>query len=153
MKIQAAFLLLFLMSASGFLKKHKNPLTPYGQFEKFVRVHIISTTMRANECFNMLKTLKINEEGQKCKKINTFIQATVQNVTDVCKKGKTVTVNRQTIHKSNGQFKITVCSLTKPGMFPKCKYDGKIKEAKIQIKCADMSLPVHFHGEADYDYE
>ncbi|KAJ0050288.1 hypothetical protein NL108_014937, partial [Boleophthalmus pectinirostris] len=146
MKIQAAFLLLFLMSASGFLKKHKNPLTPYGRFQKFVRVHIINTTMRANECFKKLKTLKVNE-GQKCKKINTFIQATVQDVVDVCENGEKVRVDGEIMHKSKRKFKITVCSLNNES--PKCKYKGETREAKIQIKCMDMSLPVHFHGEED----
>ncbi|KAK7922631.1 hypothetical protein WMY93_009533 [Mugilogobius chulae] len=98
----------------------------------------------------MLKTKNINSENQKCKKTNTFMEATVQDVIDVCKNGERIQVQNESMQKSRKLFRLTVCSVSQPGQFPHCKYKGEIKEAKVVIRCTDVNLPVHFHDEADY---
>uniref|UniRef100_A0A8C6TVG9 Ribonuclease A-domain domain-containing protein n=1 Tax=Neogobius melanostomus TaxID=47308 RepID=A0A8C6TVG9_9GOBI len=87
-----------------------------------------------------------------CKKTNTFIRAPIQDIIDVCKNGEDTLVNEEIMRKSLGEFDITVCKVKEEGKFPKCKYyEAEKKKAKIIIKCTDVSLPVHFHDEADYE--
>ncbi|KAK7922629.1 hypothetical protein WMY93_009531 [Mugilogobius chulae] len=147
---QVFFLLLVLMSVRAFLRKPKVRPEPYGQFKNFTKKHIIKKPMHVNECFNMLKTKNINSENRKCKKTNTFMEATVQDVIDVCKNGERIQVQNESMQKSRKLFRLTVCSVSQPGQFPHCKYKGEIKEAKVVIRCTDVNLPVHFHDEADY---
>uniref|UniRef100_A0A8C6TXX3 Ribonuclease A-domain domain-containing protein n=1 Tax=Neogobius melanostomus TaxID=47308 RepID=A0A8C6TXX3_9GOBI len=122
---------------------HKSP--------KSSSTHVIQKSMHKNECSNMMETKQINQNRTNCKKTNTFIRAPIQNVTDVCKNGKETLVNKEIMRKSLGEFDITVCKVEGEGKFPKCKYKGEKKKAKIIIKCTDVSLPVHFHDEADYE--
>ncbi|CAL9706532.1 unnamed protein product [Knipowitschia caucasica] len=140
---QVAFLLMILASASGFLKKPRVSLTLYQQFVNFSTKHIMVDRMPVGKCFNVLKEKRINQEGQKCKKINTFIHAPLEDVVKVCEVGE---MQKDEMKKSIEKFNMTVCSATKQGKFPNCTYEGKIIKAKILIKCLPViSLPVHFH--------
>uniref|UniRef100_A0AAV2MHG6 Ig-like domain-containing protein n=1 Tax=Knipowitschia caucasica TaxID=637954 RepID=A0AAV2MHG6_KNICA len=89
---QVAFLLMILASASGFLKKPRVSLTLYQQFVNFSTKHIMVDRMPVGKCFNVLKEKRINQEGQKCKKINTFIHAPLEDVVK-CNHGNKIVNN------------------------------------------------------------
>lgn len=95
-----------------------------------------------------MQARKINNiKKSMCKKINTFILASAEDVKYVCKKGEKV--GKMT--KSNRGFDIVVCNLKKQqGKRAKCQYHGqKLKNKKILIKC-EKGFPVHYDGDIGY---
>lgn len=142
---QIALSLLFLVSVNTFLK----PKSPQKRFDIFKRTHIIKERMQSSECFEVMQSRKINYKGRNCKKTNTFIQAPIQDVKDICKK-KGRLVKKEEMIRSRKPFNITVCNVVKPDQFPNCTYGGYTKKAKIIIKCIE-GFPVHFDGNENYE--
>uniref|UniRef100_A0A8C6TSH9 Ribonuclease A-domain domain-containing protein n=1 Tax=Neogobius melanostomus TaxID=47308 RepID=A0A8C6TSH9_9GOBI len=108
-----------------------------------------------NGCDDVMRTRHITESNSnQCKQTNTFILAGTKEVKKVCRDAGALYQNQRDIRKSSQPFHVVNCVLRskKRYPFPKCKYyEAEKKKAKIIIKCTDVSLPVHFHDEADYE--
>uniref|UniRef100_A0AAR2IKY0 Ribonuclease A-domain domain-containing protein n=1 Tax=Pygocentrus nattereri TaxID=42514 RepID=A0AAR2IKY0_PYGNA len=111
----------------------------------FIRKHIKLDMTPAN-CDKEME--EINKEMEKknknfkgCKKMNTFIKDTIENVRKVCTEGfgKNLETN---FFQSNQAFTKVECVTTdtkKP-----CKYNGKEVKAPIHVACDQNNRPVHY---------
>ncbi|XP_051276944.1 ribonuclease-like 3 [Dicentrarchus labrax] len=143
MKIQLVCLLLVLLTATVLTQDTKINK----RYKKFINQHIIKT-MSARSCYKEMQERKINIKKSMCKKINTFILASAEDVRSVCV-DKGVPYHKMT--KSIEDFDIVVCNRTnKQGKRAKCQYHGdKLKNKKILIKC-EKGFPVHYDGDIGY---
>ncbi|KAM3612088.1 uncharacterized protein V6R79_002569 [Siganus canaliculatus] len=140
MKVQFLCLLLTVLTMADLSWK----LTIQQRYKKFQNQHIIEQ-MSTNSCAEVIQERKIKLLGKGCKKINTFIQASINEVKPVCGNDGEPYGN---MTKSLKPFDIVVCTLNetnKKAKYPNCHYDGEAFTTKIIIECI-QGFPVHYDG-------
>uniref|UniRef100_A0A3B1IQ38 Ribonuclease A-domain domain-containing protein n=1 Tax=Astyanax mexicanus TaxID=7994 RepID=A0A3B1IQ38_ASTMX len=110
-------------------------------FQKFKAKHVkTANEMCTEEMKKINNSPELKVEKQKCKKKNTFILDTIDNIETVCN----ITAYHKNYHKSNNTFTIVDCTAEDINGDP-CKYTGEKKNnAAIYIACDQNKLPVHY---------
>lgn len=96
--------------------------------------------MKENQCKSVIEDNGINPSGT-CKRMNSFIQATDDQVKAVC--GNAGHHVRNNLHESNLPFSVVTC--TSDGS-NSCIYKGHQGTVCITIAC-ERGLPVHYEKE------
>ncbi len=140
MRIQFACLLLVLLSVTVL----SLDVDIKGQFKKFKNQHI-NEQMTVNQCDDVMRRRNIDKvHKNKCKKINTFIRASITTVKPICGRAGE---KYDDMRKSVERFDIVVCKLKNPSAkYPNCHYSGKALTKRIIIKCV-KGFPVHYDGD------
>ncbi|KAA8593548.1 hypothetical protein FQN60_009664 [Etheostoma spectabile] len=114
----------------------------------FTNQHI-ADEMHESDCANVINGRGIMKDNGGCKWSNTFIKASLDTVTGVC---KTPLLNpKSNLHRSTGTFTLIHCEQTKEmaqkkAKSPDCEYkEGEVKTEKtIVIGCDTKGNPIHF---------
>uniref|UniRef100_A0A8C8RWQ7 Ribonuclease A-domain domain-containing protein n=1 Tax=Pelusios castaneus TaxID=367368 RepID=A0A8C8RWQ7_9SAUR len=113
-------------------------------FEDFKREHVDSQPKWEDDptsyCNYMMPCR--NMTASRCKKINTFIHASLEEITAICESRRQRNGN---LYCSNSSFTITKCSLTSLYRSTDCKYKGNKKQMRICVACRD-ERPVHYES-------
>ncbi len=127
MKIhQSAVILLLVVCA---------PLSSYSQtYQQFINKHLAPAGMKIDDCTAKILELKINQ-GTDCKKTNTFIQATEDEIANLC---------TNTNIYSGKKFDVIVCTGTSLNNKAPCKYRSKSKKNHTLTVTCENYLPVHY---------
>ncbi|XP_060719490.1 sialic acid-binding lectin-like [Tachysurus vachellii] len=109
-------------------------------WEDFQRKHILQG-MRASECNTAIGSRGVNV-GNTCKRRNSFIMATSDQVRAIClNAGRRLGGNR---YESLYRFPVVTCT-TRRHSRP-CEYSGLQRPRYITVTC-EHRLPVHYHSE------
>uniref|UniRef100_A0AAY5ECT9 Ribonuclease A-domain domain-containing protein n=1 Tax=Electrophorus electricus TaxID=8005 RepID=A0AAY5ECT9_ELEEL len=98
--------------------------------------------MEMHQCDQVIKERHITSRNiNKCKEINTFILASKEQVTAVCKD----TNKHRKLYKSTKRFDLVICKLKSGVKCPPCVYNGKNSSKTIIVACK-RGWPVHFQS-------
>lgn len=111
------------------------PLSTYSQnFEAFKKKHLAPKDMSEDKCTTEIKTKAINKDGR-CKKINTFIKAEIDDIKKIC------TTKEEKNFKGIG-FDVFDCN--KNEGVKECTYTGTFRKGITIILTCKNGFPVHY---------
>nr|XP_055034986.1 ribonuclease-like 3 [Misgurnus anguillicaudatus] len=138
---QSAVILWLVLCAS--LSTDAQPADVQERYKNFLNQHVFSH-MNEHKCDRVIRKRHITQPNtNKCKEVNTFIQANGNTVESVCTGGGTIYNNQRNLYISNNPFPVITCKLRKGARRPKCVYRGRKSTRKIVVAC-EQGLPTHY---------
>ncbi|XP_005415030.2 PREDICTED: ribonuclease K3-like [Chinchilla lanigera] len=141
------FPLLLLLGLFGLLLPLWAVPPGFTKFRWFKFQHVHPNTVPCNQAM-----IAINQHLPTCKKINTFLHDSLQNVIGVCTRPTMRCRNDgNNCHQSSHTVNMTVCRFTGRGVPPNCQYRTRTMVRNYVVACSPRSvgdplcplLPVH----------